>query len=141
MLAEGRELLQQGGRGGAPIFRDGLIIATWVVHPIRRSNMAALQLGKTLFVDGSRIHVRFGPEETKNGVELNREYPDWLVAYFLEYLESVRPILLEGTEEPDKGWVWIGRCGTRLVDQSLRVITTNRTWDARCRLTTSGIRQ
>jgi integrase/recombinase XerD len=127
LLAEGRELLDSGKRHGAALFRDGLIILTLVAHPIRRSNLAALQLGKTVFVEGTLIHVRFAAEDTKNGVELPREYPAWLVVPFQEYLEAVRPILRETAEEPDEGWVWIGRCGNRMAAQSLRVITTNRT--------------
>ena len=127
LSAEGRELLDSGKRHGAALFRDGLIILTLVAHPVRRSNLAALQLGKTLFVDGTRIHVRFAAEDTKNGVELRRQYPTWLVVPFLEYLETVRLILRETAEESDEGWVWIGRGGTRLAAQTLRVITTNRT--------------
>ena len=122
------ELLDSGKRHGAALFRDGLIILTLVAHPIRRSNLAALQLGKTVFVEGTLIHVRFAAEDTKNGVELpRREPPPWLVVPFQEYLEAVRPILRETAEEPDEGWVWIGRCGNRMAAQSLRVITTNRT--------------
>ena len=102
LVAEGRQLLESGKRHGAALFRDGLIILTLVAHPVRRSNLAGLQLGNTLFVEGSRIHVRFAAENTKNGVELSREYPAWLVAPFLEYFETVRPMLRGLSRDPTK---------------------------------------
>ena len=127
LMCQGREVLKEGNRGGAMIFRNGLIIAMLTVHPIRRRNFAALQIGTSLFLEGEDVVVRFSGDDTKNCYEIERVNPSFMVPYVVEYVRFVRPILLGTPHEPDDGHMWIGRNGTRMVPQSLRVVVVTQT--------------
>lgn len=127
LIREGRERIATDRKAGAKSYRDGLIILALVLYPIRRKNLAALQLGKTILAVGDRFRISFAASATKNGVELDRLYPTWLSAHIQFYLDEVRPILRADSNKPDEGWLWIGRKGERLRDQSIRVITTSHT--------------
>lgn len=127
LMDRGREMLLGGHQGGATTFRNGLMIAMLTVHPIRRRNFAALQIGKTLLLEGDDVVVRFCADETKNSIEIERVYPSFMRSYVRDYIRHVRPILREGVGEPDDGHLWIGRQGTKMVPQALRVVVIKET--------------
>jgi integrase/recombinase XerC len=115
LMQKGRQRLYERERRGAVEFRDGLMIAMLTAHPIRRKNFASLQIGRTLILEGDRLVVRIGGDETKNRWEIERVYPAFIVPFVQEYIRIVRKFLLEGSGEPDEGYLWIGRGGTHLV--------------------------
>ena len=65
-LMEEAEVDLSGPSLAAPLrYRDGLIIGFLTLRPIRRRNLAAMRLDRSLVRAGSSWLVVFGPEETK----------------------------------------------------------------------------
>ena len=69
LMETGTRELNAGRRRGAQIFRDGLMICALTMRPVRRRNLAALEIGRTLFVESSGIRAKFPGAETKTGDE------------------------------------------------------------------------
>ena len=78
----------------AVCYRDGLMIALLAFIPIRRKNLAALEIGRHLVREGDRWFVIVPGEETKTGTPIEFLVPEMLVSYLAFYLEVVRPRIL-----------------------------------------------
>lgn len=108
-------------------FRDAFALGFLVWSPIRRRNLAALELGKNLHFENSHWGVHFGAYETKDGSALtfflpdDEEYQDFLEFYLL----SVRQRLLRGEVAPSKnlaqlrGPLWISTRGAAMTPHAL----------------------
>ena len=75
-------------------FRDGLMIATIAFIPIRRKNLASLEIGRHLIKENDGWHVVIPGDETKTGTPIEFAVPELLLPYLTTYLNSVRPQLL-----------------------------------------------
>ncbi|NGO62459.1 hypothetical protein G6N76_02140 [Rhizobium daejeonense] len=122
LMADGRAMLANGKADGAMTFRDGLMIAALVSRPMRRRNFAALRLGVSFLVTDAGARVVYPAEETKRQQPIDFFYPDWLHEHFDFYLARVRPILIHSGKSEDAGWLWLGRRGTVLTENSIGTI-------------------
>ena len=130
LMKEGRIDLSREHRSGAQVFRDGLMLSALATRPLRRRNLAALQIGKTLVMDAQGVRVIFKEKETKTGATIDWAYPHFLRTDFILYLSNARPILRARATEPDDGYLWVGRRGNRMdaeeLTQRISVVTKAR---------------
>jgi integrase/recombinase XerD len=107
-------------------YRDGLMAALVAYIPIRPKNLAELEIGRQLVLEGDRWFVIIPREETKTGTPIEFLVPEMLIPYLALYLEVVRPrILRRGTctalwVSPKGGalsYVGIVKCFQRLSDR------------------------
>ncbi len=101
-------------------FRDGLIIAFLALHPVRRRNLAAFELGRNLVRQSNGYMVLF--PETKTGVPYEARLADDLVECMDKYLKEVRPVLMtrSGRWKADVGnAVWVSADGSPMKQQGL----------------------
>jgi integrase/recombinase XerD len=75
-------------------YRDGLMIALAAFIPIRRKNLAALEIGRHLVREGDSWFVVVSGEETKTGNSIDYPVPQLLESYLATYLDVVRPQIL-----------------------------------------------
>ena len=102
LLDLGLELMDASrSEPGAPIhigdavrYRDGLMVAMLAFIPIRRKNLAALEIGRHVVREGDRWFVIIPREETKTGTPIEFSVPELLVSYLAFYLDVVRPRIL-----------------------------------------------
>jgi integrase len=83
------------GKRDAVRYRDGLMIALLAFIPLRRKNLAALEIGRHLVKEGDGWFVVIPREEVKTGVPIEFPVPNFLNAYFATYLDVIRPRLLK----------------------------------------------
>jgi integrase len=111
----GIELMEAADRSEAPhkhrarSYRNGFIIALLSRRPLRRRNLASLELGTSLvrMQDGWRI--QFPGEETKTHQPIDVPLPATLIPYLERYLKCHRPRLAPlGTVcRPDSGPLFV----------------------------------
>lgn len=75
-------------------YRDGVTILLLACRPIRRSNLAAMELGKHLFKTGDSYRLAFDGSETKNHRPYERPLDAGLTPFIDRYLDHYRPLLL-----------------------------------------------
>jgi integrase len=105
-------------------FRDGLLIALLAARPLRRRNLAAIEIGRHLVGEGRGYWLRFNADETKTGEPIEAPLPDALGPYMERYLSTFRPFLLardgrwkRGSTAPVATALWIsdhGSCMTEI---------------------------
>jgi integrase len=78
----------------AILYRDGLIIALLAFAPLRRKNLASLQIGRHLIGEGANRYIVIPASETKTRVEVEFAMPPLLVPYLDVYLTTIRARLL-----------------------------------------------
>lgn len=101
-------------------FRDGLIIAFLALHPVRRRNLAAFELGINLIRQSHGYLVVF--EETKTDVPYEAILADVLVEAMDTYLAKVRPALMarSGRWQAEVGAaVWVSSDGSPMSQEGL----------------------
>jgi integrase len=78
-------------------YRDGLMIALSAFIPLRRKNLAALEIDRHLVQEeDDEWFVIIPAEETKNGAATEFPIPEILHPYLTTYLSIVRPRMLRG---------------------------------------------
>jgi integrase len=82
------------GMHDAVHYRDGLMAALLAFIPIRRKNLAALEIGRHVVQEGDRWFVIIPREETKTGTPIEFLVPELLIPYLTFYLGVVRPRML-----------------------------------------------
>lgn len=92
-------------------YRDGFMIALLAFIPIRRKNLAALEIGRHLIQEGDGWFVIIPGEETKTGTPIEFPVPELLESYLTIYLDIVRPKLLRGA---DSATLWVNSQGGAL---------------------------
>ena len=103
-------------------FRDGLIIAFLVLHPVRRRNLVNFELGKNLLRQGAGYMVSFSGSETKNGAPLELPLAEVLVQPMNQYLDIWRPVLMARTgrwTRPVDAYVWVSSDGSPLGQEGM----------------------
>jgi integrase len=111
----GLDLIEQAETGAfdreiwrACTYRDGITILLLACRPIRRSNLAAMELGKHLFKSDDSYRIAFDGSETKNHRQYERPLDAALTPFIDRYLDCYRPILL-GSATSSHMWIsWRG---------------------------------
>jgi integrase len=75
-------------------YRDGLMIALLAFAPIRRKNLASLQIGRHLIGEGNDRYIVIPAAETKTRTPIEFAIPALLLPYLDIYLSVIRPRLL-----------------------------------------------
>lgn len=110
-------------RHALPHYRNALMLAITAAVPLRRRNLAALSLGKTIRqLDGIWL-IDIPGTQTKNGDAVEAELPFSLAPYIETYQRIVHPNLLRGTVSDA---FWINQDGKPMRDHAiyLRFIKT-----------------
>lgn len=81
----------------AVTFRDGLLIGMLAFVPLRRKNLAALEIGRHIIGDGDNQYIIIPATETKTRSPVEFGIPSLLLPYLDIYLTTVRPRLLRDT--------------------------------------------
>jgi len=110
-------------------YRDGLLIALAICHPVRIHNLAQIELDRHLFNDNGAYILTFTPEETKTGAAYEAELPDELVPWLERYLDVYRPRLLARGRGPTDR-LWLNRWGEPMADSATRGQINLRTKEA-----------
>jgi integrase/recombinase XerD len=107
-------------------YRDGLMIALLAFIPLRRKNLAAIEIGRHLVqdVDGWSIIIPGG--EIKTGAPIEFAIPKLLGSYLAIYLDNVRPRMLKNSACKA---LWISPKGGVLSYSAIWDIITRHTLD------------
>jgi integrase len=103
-------------------YRDGLMIALLAYRPLRRSNLAAITLGKHVIRQSHGYRLYFSAAEVKSRRPIDTPLPELLVADVDRYLDHHRPILLTrgGRQKPPAcDAFWVSETATALVSNSI----------------------
>lgn len=113
-------------------FRDGLIIATLALHPVRRRNLAGFKLGRNLIRQPTGFLIVFDGDQTKCGSPYEARLADVLIEPMQTYLSRWRPILAartgRWTADLD-GAVWVSQDGSPMGVEGLSGRIERRTRD------------
>ena len=97
------------------------MIALLAFIPIRRKNLAALEIGRHLVREGDGWFVIIPGEETKTGTPIEFPVPELLESYLAIYLDIVRPRLLR---RPACAALWVNSQGGALAYAAIGDIVT-----------------
>ena len=104
-------------------YRDGLMIALVAFVPIRRKNLAAIEIGRHLIQDGDGWFIIIPSTETKTSTPIEFAVPELLRPYLATYLNVVRPRLLR---RPCNA-LWISQKGGALSYSAIWGVITRHT--------------
>ncbi len=127
--------LRAGPRHPALAFRNGLMIATLAMRPLRLSNFLGLQLHRHLTWDPQGWTIAVPAAQTKTGSALSLPFPELLVAALEQYLEVYRPLLLEmrgpsnsrHPTRPAGAHLWVSRLGTAMTPAAMEKVLERHT--------------
>jgi integrase len=103
-------------------YRDGLLVASLALIPLRRRNLADLVLDQTLVRQGSSWTVAFGEDDTKTHAAFEIGLPDVLQAPLEAYLQTHRPLLMVRSGRwmrPAGGALWVSKDGSPMTQIAL----------------------
>jgi integrase len=104
-------------------FRDGLMIALFAFVPLRRKNLAAMQIGRHLVQQGDDYFLVFPSSETKTGAPIDFAIPALLDPYMRVYLDCVRLRMLRNPSNS----VWVSAKGCALSYSAIWDVITRHT--------------
>jgi integrase/recombinase XerD len=113
---------------GASCYRDGLMIAMLAFMPLRRKNLAALEIGRHIIEEGNSRLIVIPAAETKTRTLIEFVIPELLLPYLAVYLKIVRPRL---RRDPDCKALWTSPRGGAL--------GSNAIWKLICRHTSAEL--
>ena len=122
-----------GSLDGAMQYRDGLTIALLAFVPLRRRNLAGLELGRSLIPQGDRFLIAFAEKETKTGAPLELMLPELLVQPLRAYLDLWRPILASRRGRWTRALsnaLWVSKDGSPMTQMAIYDRIRSRTRDA-----------
>jgi integrase/recombinase XerD len=103
LFAFGREVMtladgaaELGSVLRASLYRDGLMISVLAARPVRIKNFASIDIGTQLLPAAPGYCLHFDAVETKTKREIHVSFPEDLLGNLDTYLQTYRPILLEG---------------------------------------------
>ena len=131
----GRDLMETcsgcGTRAGMlGQYRDGLMIALLASRPIRRRNLAGIEIGRHLQRHGDRYWLFFDAHETKGRRSLEFPLPRELTEPVDRYIENIRPELMEqhGRWKTDvENRLWAGEGGSAMTAKRITARICRRT--------------
>jgi hypothetical protein len=106
----------------ATTFRDGLLVAFLALRPLRRKNLAAFELGRTLLRTGSSYDLVIPGEEMKGRAPLEMTWPAQLEEHLETWLTVHRPVLLQQRGrwyQPPGAMLWISSHGSPMTIQAI----------------------
>lgn len=119
---------QNGGSYGSIRYRDGLLIAFLIHCPLRRRNLASLELGKHLRNVGGVWRIEIPPSETKSGAAISCAWPAALVEALECYLRDHRPVLRgRRPDRSETSGLWVSRQGRQMSSQAIYETVCERT--------------
>ena len=104
-------------------FRDGLMIALLAFIPLRRRNLAALEIGRHLVKEGNGWFIIIPPEETKTSATIEFAVTEFLRPYLATYLDTIRPRMLRRASDA----LWVSPKGGALSYSAVWGIITRHT--------------
>ena len=113
-------------------YRDGLVIALLAARPLRRRNLAGLEIGRTVLrYDDGTWWILLPAEETKTRIPLEMPWPEVLVPALEIWLRTHRPLLAAATgrwHRPAGQALWISADGSPMTEMALydRIIAATR---------------
>jgi integrase len=110
------------GLNAANTYRDGLLVASLALIPLRRRNLADLVLERTLVQQGSNWTVAFGANDTKTHTAFEIGLPEVLRTPLETYLALYRPVLESRSgrwNRPIDRAVWISKDGSPMTQMAL----------------------
>lgn len=121
---------ERGAVAQAATFRDGLMITMLASEPVRRGNLASIEIGRHLERHGEHYWLSFAAHEVKNRRPIEARLPAKLTGPIDHYTWVRRPVLLEETgrwqQNPGHA-LWISSHGSRLKPRQV--------WERICRRT------
>ncbi|MBV1800704.1 site-specific integrase [Siccirubricoccus sp. G192] len=120
--------LETTPRKAAMRYRDGLIIAFLTLFPLRRADLAALQLGQNVSQETGKWRVRGTHSKTDQLFDLL--WPEILVPMLETYLSVHRPVLKQQRKrwaQPIGNALWVSSDGSSLGPERLYVCVANYT--------------
>jgi integrase len=104
-------------------YRDGLMFMFLAFRPLRRKNLAAIEIGRHLFWEGGRWFIKIPSEETKTKKPVEFAVPELLASYLAVYLEAVRPRM---HPYPTCAALWLNTKGSALAYAAIGDIISRR---------------
>ena len=95
-------------RSRAIHFRQALMIGFLIARPLRRRTLLGMELGQHLIPSGTGFQLQFRAEDMKDKRARSFAFPANLVAPMQTYLETHRPLLLNGKTDQA---LWINQYG------------------------------
>src|SRR5215470_7090066 len=92
-------------------YRDGLIFVLAASVPLRRKNLAPLEIGRHLVREGDNWFIIIPREEMKTGKAAEYWVPGFLEPYLATYLDIIRPQMLR---DPTCAALWLNSRGGAL---------------------------
>ena len=125
-------LLMDGAIGRSPCphrlaevsFRDGLILATLALWPIRRRSIAALTVDRHVIRSGTKISLQLFAEDTKNRRAATFPVPEKFETYMEHYLQVVRHRLILSQAS---NALWVSQRGRRLTADGIYQVVRKHT--------------
>jgi len=110
-------------------YRDGLMIAMLAARPLRIRNFSVIELGRHLVHDTGGYWLRFQPDETKTGVEIDVPVPPELSVWIDGYLNNHWPVLVANSKKkhPKSRAMWMSLRGTPMGEAAVRLQIKTRT--------------
>lgn len=106
--------------------RNALMVAMLAAHPIRLANLTMIRLGQHLDQLDDQVWLRFSAHETKEKRAFETPLAEVLHTPLVQYLETYRPILLDG-HESDALWISVRKSPMKeqsVYDQTVRTTRT-----------------
>jgi integrase/recombinase XerD len=131
----GFEVMGSAGTRSTPLkeagqYRDGLMIALLAARPVRRKNLASIEIGRHLVGQGTVYLLRFPGQETKTGRALEFPLPQALTGPVDFYIKYHRPFLIgsKGRWKRDPGdALWLSDHGSPMSASQLGARISQRT--------------
>lgn len=109
---------------GRLAYRDGLMIAFLAVRPLRRRNLAMLEIGRQFLRLRNGYAVVLGSSETKNGNPVEFRIPSYLESAFDCYLAKIRPAIPGSAQHTA---LWAGQYGAPMAPGAIYAVIRKRT--------------
>jgi integrase len=105
-------------------YRDGVMIPLAYCCVVRRKNLSEMRIGSSVIITPEYIRIVFDESDVKNDRVIDVVVPDFLCPYLREYVQTYRPVLLQGGA--DTGELWINKHGKPLSYDALYGLFTTR---------------
>jgi integrase/recombinase XerD len=92
-------------------YRDGLMISLLAFMPLRRKNLAALEIDRHWIGEGTNRFILIPAAETKTRTPIEFQIPEFLLPYLDVYLRMVRPRIFN---DPECKALWVSPRGGAL---------------------------
>ena len=111
-------------------YRDGLLISLLALVPLRRHNIARVELGHNLVQSSGGWMISLDAEDTKTHAPLELDLPQPLVDPLYLYLQEHRPVLVRrtGRWHRDAGnSLWVSKDGSPMTEMAIYDVIRSRT--------------